>query len=404
MKSNEFTTERKSKLPYIITAVIILLGALILLFFIVSNDNANSVELESEDFLISINDFAQQMNSGDYQQALAAANDLLELSDSDLERGRASLSVALAERPLDPVSALERFKDISRTPEFHPFVRAMAIWYVVESYSGNRDSTFAREHIYTGDMWSGFVDSSYIDNPDLMYHLATIAALRTSLDYSITAQASMRLAAESANLLHYDEFTQKYKNATVQAVQEYIALADQELVEIRSQNVARYAGSEFITVLDALNSKALALDTLYASGYITDRAVVTNAYQEAIDANAEYDIEAALPFFVRYNYADFLARSNFEDNTSTINTILAPLSGLSKDSAFAEFVKNRIARIEGNNRSQQYPGHPQTMIKLASISPEFKAVILSTGYSESDLAAFISPEASASSTPAELSQ
>jgi len=399
MDFNEQTTqpvvvEKKSTLPLIaLLGAVLLLGVLV--FAYLSTVNTSNELIESEEFMIEINEYGQLMDAEEFSQALIAANELLANSVTELERGRANLSVALAEQQIDPLVALEHFKSISVTETFHPFVRATAMWYVVEGYLANRDIDFARQNIYTGDMWGQFVDSAYIDNPELMYRMASISALRTSLELSTSAQVAMRLATESASLLQYDVFTDEYKQQTATLVLEYIALADQELVEIRNQNVPAYAGSEFVIEVSALNSKALALDALYVDGYITDREEVVDAYRAAVDAIIAYDLPTVHPFFVRYNYADFLVRTDLENSSTTITRILLPMAELTSDNGFARYVSNRLTD-GAYNKSERYTGHPVTMRQLTNISPEFKTALLQIGLTEADF--LITSPTSASST------
>jgi hypothetical protein len=391
-------TEKKSKLPYIFAlASVFLLTVLAFVFFsTMSNNNITNEDVVSEDFLSEINDFGQLMNIGRYDQALVAANELLATSDTDLERGRASLSVGIAQLRINPAVAVESLKTISQTDEFHPFVRAMAIWYTVEIYLGNRDATFARDHIYTGNTWNEFVDTTYSDNSDLMYRLAGISALRASLDLSITAQAAMRLAAESAGLLQYQGLSDIQKTETANTVQQYIALAEQDLVEIRNQNILHYAGTEFVVVTSVLNSKALALDALYVGGQITDIGQVADAYEAALEAAIAYDLQTSHPFFIRYNYADFLARTDVMNSTTTIIALLQPMVDLNSDSSFAGYLNTRLTSAEAETRDEQYTGHPRTMRMLAVISPEFRSALFQIGLSEPDIAFTTLPDSSTS--------
>lgn len=384
-------TEKKSKLPLIVLLMTALvLGALVFVFFSTVNQNETQLPVqetpvETEKFMLDISTYGELMSNGEFAEALSVAEQLLENSTSDLERGRANLSVALAERQFDQLAALERFKNISQTETYHPFVRAIAMWHALEPYYANRDVDYARDHIFTGGTWSSYIDPAYTGNDELMYRLASISALRAATDVAIVAQATMRLAVEYSSLFQYDEFSDVYKAEVANAVQQYITLAEQDLVEIRNQNIPHYAGTEYVVEAGVLNNKALALDALYVGGYITDPSLVAEAYEEALEAAIAYDLQTSHPQFIRYNYADFLYRTDQENSSTTIAQLLLPMTELTTDSTFAGYVWNRLTLDGVYSKSERYTGHPATMRQLANMSPEFRAGLLQIGLTDAEL-------------------
>ena len=365
---------------YLKNAIFLLLFLLILAFVLVKQINnitttTDSTEPVSEEFINDTAVFGELLESENSDAALLAAQDLIKNAQSDIERGRATLSLALAERETDIIQATKRFKQISLNEAFHPTTRAFAMWYTLERYFGTRDVVFADEYIYTGPMWETFVDEAYASNPGLQYRVAAINALQATLDQEIIIQPTMRLAAELASLVTYNQFSQEYKSELVNQIKNYISLGDNLIVDLEDNYY--YDGTEYLVLVSALNSKALALDKLYSAGYIDDITMVTNAYEEAITAIIDNNITSDHGFFTRYNYADFLARNGIEENKDTIISVLAPMSELNKSDtgvALAFFV-SRLNSDEEWTRSESFSGHPKTMQNLIEVSSEFASAI-----------------------------
>jgi|GEM_PF-3042048 hypothetical protein len=397
-QSEAVITEKTSLTSY----VLLILGGLVLIALIIlfvmnqetlTNNTSSQIDqtddtsLVSEDFLTATENVDAELKSGNTQTALDLANELVANSTTDQERGRANLTLGLVERTIDPTEAVVIFKNVSLEEDFHPVTRAFAIWYTLERYFGDRDTDFAAQHIFTGPVWKEYVTDGYSDNPDLQYRLAAIQALRSSLDLNITAQVAMRLASEQASLLRFDELTNDFKTESAAQVTQYITLGDSELTGIESLSNHYYTGTEYLVLAAARNSKALALDTLFSEGYITDEAVVIDAYEEALAAVIDYNIESTHKYFIRYNYADFLARHSFAEKRTTIIATLSPFYDVDFTAGnfpTAYFVGN-LRNKSANDKKEQFVGHPATMRKLAAISPEFKTALLNSGLSEEEL-------------------
>jgi hypothetical protein len=332
----------------------------------------------SESFVQDTAEFGALLQSGDTDAALLAAQNLLRNSESDIERGRATLSLALVEKETDIVQATERFKQISSNEAFHPVTRSFAMWYALEAYFGTRDVDFAAEHIYTGPMWESFVEETYADDPELQYRVAATNALRASLDQVVLLQSTMRLANETVVLTTYDRFSEAEKVEIATETQEYISLGDSLLDDVEGNYY--YEGTGPYVLVTALNSKALALDTLYSGGYEDDITLVTDTYTEAISVIVDYNMQSVHKYFTRYNYADFLARNNIAANETTITTVLSPMVDLNQtDNVAQTFFIDRLDDKQEWNRSDRFTGHPETMRNIAEVSPEFALALQEAG-------------------------
>ena len=377
-------------LDFIITMSILGVVIIILVvgwyFFGVVNQNkvSNVVEnddMKNEELWNSLQAGGKLLDSGDPAAAAALFQELLDEVENPLQEGQIKLNLAVSRLRADPGEAVEMLKEISLNKDYAPLGRAKAANYVLAKYEDDKDDVFAREHIFTGPVWSEFLVEG---EP---FSEAMIRGLEFSQGIYPTPETNMRLATEYSRFLFGDlELTQEEKDARIEKALQNITYGDELLEKIFAAGKVGYGDTHYTEVAIAYQRKAMALDLLYFAGHVDNPKLVTEAYEDALYTLIQNKAGSSIELFVRYLYADFLIRLDDENKEATIAKILTPFSETQNNQAIGNFLRNQISYVHLNSTGKEkLPVRPDNIVRLAEISPEFKLVLQNAGVTDQQI-------------------
>lgn len=386
MKKAQYSSFNKGSisLDYILTGVLLTLVFLALisvfLYYISATRETEETMISDTEFQDTLQTGGKLLLKGDKSEAILQFQRLAESAENPVQEGQAMLNLGVARMGVNREEAIEQLKAVAIDERYAPFTRAKAVYYVLGQYFGTQDNTLAEEHIFTGRVWGDFLsEGGSLNN-------AVIAALEFSTELAPTVEANMRLALEKAFQLWREDVTESEKEILVNEIQSLITGGDSQISQLQASGNLKYGSTFFTEVVSAFNSKAMALDILYFNGHIDNPALVEEAFRDALDLSMDYEGGTGMELFVRYNYADFLLRLDAENRSSTISTILAPMSQLTPNENFAVFIRNWISRdglVDPEETGRL--ARPYNIPRLAAISPEFRQALIRIGVPEEQL-------------------
>lgn len=307
---------------------------------------------------------------------------LVESSATPEQEGRALLSLGFTRLGSNREDAVDMLKAVSVNPLYNPLTRAKATNYVLNEYTATKDEAFARKHIFVGPVWSEFAADSISE--------AVINGFVYSAELAPTPEANMRLAAEYAFQIAFGDLTVAEQNNQAKQVIEYIERGNEQIDTLLQTGEVAYGNTTHSEIAAALNRRSMAYDVLYFYGHIEDVNTVRDSFAETlayiIDNSVEIDTGTQL--FVRYHYADFLVRLNPEVEAANIEKILLPMRELDPYHNAATFFKSRVANTQMNDTKLPYDvARPDNIVRLASISEEFRTALIRVGVAAENLEA-----------------
>jgi hypothetical protein len=292
-----------------------------------------------------------------YQKALA------ETTDID-QQGQIRYLIATSQDRTSTIgTAIQELKDIAANPAYSALQRAYAVQKIGELFYRNTNQNLTSV-VFSGAPYADFFKEKnkllalrrLSEHANSFYPLA-ISELRAANWYAVDL---IRLSKKKP-LTASDQVTW---DADVAFVQSALTKADADI----SRTLHFTNASKLIP--DALTHKAQVLGNLKVAG--VDAADPEVAFQTAIDAG----IANGNDLTPRYDYAIYLAR---EYGTSRATDIQKHLSVI-----YSNLEKNNGFKIFFENEKRNATGGKATMVKLASIDPEFKKALLSLGWKNTD--------------------
>ena len=402
MRQNQFNKRLSCKgstlIRFLISTVVLLLMCIVAVVVyliytqqfsdMTKQDASDETNQAAEQFKADIQKGGELLGSGNALEATAEFKRLVDQAQTPEQEGQAKLNLGVARLRSDRAQGVELLKEVSINDTYTSFTRAKAIHYITSQYIGSKDVQFALEHIFIGPVWEDFLHAAEENNltEGKKMSLAVLNALEYSSALEPTVEISMRTAAEYAFLIWDDQFTPEQKDVYAEKALHLIEAGDGAIAKLKETDKVSYGNTHFAEVMNAYNSKGMALDVLYFKGYIDDLSVVEDAFQDALEIAIENSSKVPLDIWARYNYADFLYRLDAEGRRDSITKILAPTEHMFivQDGLVASFFKSRILKSSVPGKEKKL-SQPDSIKGLANISSEFRDLLLRMGVSEGDL-------------------
>lgn len=295
-----------------------------------------------------------------YQQALKEA-------ETKKDEASAKVNIGTARLRSDLREGIKILKEVSLDESYPKFERSSAISYAA-SVALASDLDFAKNYVFTGDIWSGFLPIGNFDREAL--ELAVRRAFEWSADLYSVFPSEYRIA------WWYSKQIIEGKTKSDEEIKQFVAIIKDRMIKGNvSLGIAQAAGTFPSRVVAGYILRGIALEGLYVAGESSIEEV-KNTYNQALaiaEANKD-DVEAyaRIPY-ARYNLANFLVNRVKTYDTKEIRDILSPLYDYNiNSSAFFGFLRSDAER---SNKG---------IIALSKVDPRFKELLLSLGWKESD--------------------
>lgn len=322
-------------------------------------------------FYSSIQNAGEQFDNGDSASAMALFQQLVETAESSEQEGVAKLNLSVARLRSDKISATQMLKEVSVNPLYLPLTRSKAAYYALSGYFGVNDEAFAKEHIFTGALWENFAEAGSVRDSSLQ-------ALEFFAKISPTPEISSRLASYYAFMAVKTKATPEGE-ISAEIAGNWVTKANSSIEELKRSDQVRYGSFHYTELASTYQQTALALDQLFSIGWTEDKELVETAYQNSINALLDNgDVGTSADLYSRYFYADFLVRTSEEDRHADIQKILAPFESMLSSYNVAAYLYTRMQK-SGTIPPEEIMAHPDNMLRLAAISPEFKNALIISG-------------------------
>lgn len=310
------------------------------------------------------------LNSGNPEQARAHFENALQLTTDELERLQIAYKIAVAKRDSgDYITAIRELKDLAAHPSSNQFMRAYAVENMAQMYYTYPQKA---KEITTEIFSSSPYDAMYVEgNLEQSY----VNVFRYAATFYETGYGALRIANHTLN-----EWGLREENGSITA-QERQVYRDEIVHALTS------ADADIERIKDVPNQKDGIPEIMMR------RAVVIAKLQKlAPDAVAPFgDLDSAFQSaftiyslraressdgYLRFNYAYMLWHNFGDSRQADIRSILKPLY---QNPDYQNENVTQFFRSESDNRL----GVRHVLVALATLDPDFKAHLISLGWSPS---------------------
>jgi len=315
--------------------------------------------------------FYQQANSlrntGDAKQVIELYQKALDLAADPAERGQIQFMIAAVGSRVDTTASIRQLKELATDTTQSNLQRAYAVQQLGQNYyrNTNKDTIGL---IFSGEPYAGFYKEKDV-------RLAMRRLFEYASSFHPLAISELRAARWYADAV-YDlkrktVLTEEERirvDSYLSIIREKFALADADIERTRTvTNGQKLIPEALARKAGVLGRLALASEESFADP--------EKAFAEAINANMPLRDDGP----VRVNYAIYLANRYGESRRDDSIAILKPL--ISNIESYPEGTKIFLS-AERNN----ILGSKADLVSLAMSVPDFKKMLLSLGWSETDFA------------------